>query len=87
MWMQVVSDDTVVISEWPANLGSTQAQICDLAAADFAARGFNVTRIPARLISGTHYTYTNVVIVNDLIIIPSYTNGTASQYNALALNR
>ncbi len=87
MWMQVVSDDTVVISEWPANLGSTQAQICDLAAADFAARGFNVTRIPARLVSGTHYTYTNVVIVNDLIIIPSYTNGTASQYNALALNR
>jgi len=87
MWMIPVSNTDVIISEWPANPGSTQAIICDLAAADFASRGYTVHRIPARrLFSGgsAHYTYTNSVIVNDLVLIPLYTNATMLQYNAQA---
>lgn len=87
MWMIPVSENAVIISEWPANQGSTQAIICDMAAADFASRGYTVHRIPARrLFSGgsAHYTYTNAVIVNDLVIVPSYTNSTMLQYNATA---
>ena len=85
MWMQVVADDVVVISDWPAQAGTIQDQICDAAAADMAARGYTVFRTPARTLSGTHYTYTNVVLCNDLVLLPTYTNATISPYNAQAL--
>ena len=85
MWLQAISDDEVVISDWPSQSGSTQDQICDDAAVDMAAAGFTVYRTPARKLSGNHYTYTNVVMCNDLVLIPTYTNGTISQYNSQAL--
>ncbi len=87
MWMQICADDKVVISDWPAQSGTVQDQICDAAAADFASRGFQVTRVPARTVSGTHYTYTNVVICNDIVLVPTYTNSTVSNagYNTQAL--
>ena len=85
MWMQVVADDVVVISDWVNNQGSAQDLICEAAVTEMQARGFTVYRTPARRNSGTHYTYTNVVMCNDLVLIPSYTNGAISQYNAQAL--
>lgn len=85
MWMQVYDDDKVMISDWPAQSGSTQDNICDQAALDMAAAGFSVTRVPARTSGFTHYTYTNVVMCNDLVLIPLYTNSTIQQYNGQAL--
>ncbi len=87
MWMQMCADDHVVISDWPAQPGTQQDIVCDTWAAELASRGFTVTRIPARTVSGVHYTYTNVVICNDLVLVPTYTNGTiaAAGYNATAL--
>jgi len=85
MWMQVYADDKVMISDWPAQSGSTQDVICDNAAVEMAAKGFTVTRVPARTNFFTHYTYTNVVMCNDLVLIPMYTNGTIQQYNSQAL--
>ena len=84
MWMQVIADDAVIISDWPTQTGSIQDNICDQTAADMAMRGFTVHRVPA-VSSGTHYTYTNVVMCNDLVLIPSYTNSLASGFNATAL--
>ncbi len=89
MWMQITSDNTVVISDWPAQSGSTQDNICDAAAIDMAARGYQVFRTPARRTSGfngNHYTYTNVVMCNDLVIIPEFTNSSVSSYNSQALS-
>jgi len=85
MWMQVIADNKVVISTWPTQPGSVQQQICDFAAADFESRGFTVYRTPARRVSGTHYTYTNVVMVNNIVLVPVYTNSTITQYNSQAL--
>jgi agmatine deiminase len=85
MWMQVAADDKVFISDWPLNPGSTQDQICDAAAVTMAARGYQVTRLPAFSISGVHYTYTNMVICNDVVMIPSFTQTTVAPYNAQAL--
>ncbi|HUU82043.1 MAG TPA: agmatine deiminase family protein [Phycisphaerae bacterium] len=85
MWMQIVADDVIIISDWPANPGSTQDQICDNAAAVFAAAGWDVHRTPARQVGGVHYTYTNMVLCNDLVLLPYYTNSTISPYNAVAL--
>lgn len=85
MWMQICGDRRVVISDWPNNVGSTQDVICDTTAAALLAAGWTVTRVPARSVSSVHYTYTNVVVCNDLVLVPSYTNTTVSPHNAQAL--
>lgn len=85
MWMQVIGDNEIVISDWPTQSGSTQDQICDNAAAWFANNGWTVHRTPAIHSGGTHYTYTNVVMCNDLLLLPSYT-AISSTYNTQALN-
>ena len=74
MWMQIVADDVIVISDWPLEPGSSWDATCDAAAADFAAAGWTVTRTPAVRQGGTHYTFTNVVMCNDLVLIPEYDN-------------
>ncbi len=74
MWMQIVSDDAIVISDWPLEPGSSWDATCDAAAASFAAAGWTVTRTPAVRQGGTHYTFTNVVMCNDLVLIPEYDN-------------
>lgn len=86
MWMQIIGDEKIMISDWPAQSGSTQDQICDSAAAYFTGLGWDVFRIPARSYNGTHYTYTNMVLCNDVAIIPFYNQYSAiSQYNAQVL--
>ncbi|MEC9374054.1 MAG: agmatine deiminase family protein, partial [Planctomycetota bacterium] len=87
MWMQVIADNEVMISDWPFNAGSTQDNICDMTAAAMAAEGYTVHRVPARSLSGVHYTYTNVVMCNDLVLVPSYTHSSiiSGNHNAQAL--
>jgi agmatine deiminase len=85
MWMQIVADDAIVISDWPLEPGSAWDSVCDSAAADFAAAGWTVTRTPAVRQGGTHYTFTNVVMCNDLVLIPEYDNiGSTYSQQALA---
>ncbi len=85
MWMQIVADDRVVISDWPNNAGSPQDVICDEAAITMAAQGYAVTRVPAFSIASVHYTFTNMVMVNNLVMVPSYTQATVAPFNASAL--
>ena len=85
MWMIMLDDDKVMISEWVNEPTASWAVTSDNAAAYFAGRGFEVYRVPAVRFGGTHYTYTNAVICNDLVLVPLYTNGTASQFNDDAL--
>ncbi|MBX3386341.1 MAG: agmatine deiminase family protein [Phycisphaeraceae bacterium] len=91
MWMQVIDDDKVVISQWPNNPTLQEALICDAAAASLAAAGYQVFRTPAFSIfdsiwGNVHYTYTNVVMCNDVVMIP-YFDRVASlvPQNAVAL--
>lgn len=85
MWMIPVADRGIIISDWPLASGSYEDNICDSVASALQAEGYTVYRTPAVTSAGTHYTFTNSVICNDLVCIPSYTNGTAAQYNAQAL--
>ncbi|MBL0921496.1 MAG: agmatine deiminase family protein [Phycisphaerales bacterium] len=85
MWMQVAGDNLVFISDWPANPGSSQDIICDNAATLMASRGFTVVRVPAYTVSGTHYTFTNMVMCNDLVLVPQYTVNPAAGQNAAAI--
>lgn len=74
MWMQIIGDRKIVISDWDANRGSTQDTICNNAAAYFASQGYSVARTPARSIGGVHYTYANMVVFNDAVLVPMYRN-------------
>ncbi len=85
MWMLPVSDKRVIISDWPNDPGSAQDFVADTTAAALQARGYTVFRVPARSVGGVHYTYTNAVICNDLVVLPSYTNTTVAPLNATAL--
>ncbi len=85
MWMIMLDDDKVMISQWVNEPTASWAITSDNAAAGFAARGFQVFRVPAVRSGGTHYTFTNAVICNDLVLVPSYTNPAASKYNDDAL--
>ncbi len=95
MWMQIASDNLAFVAQWPGpavgGTPSTQFSITEAAATSLAARGYSVVRLPARLltspISGTstHYTYTNMVICNDLVLLPSFSN-TAMASGSPSLN-
>ncbi len=84
MWMQILGDENIIISDWPYDAGSAQDQICDNAADHFTSLGWTVTRVPARRL-GAHYTYTNMVVCNDLVLLPYYTNSSMTALNGQAL--
>jgi agmatine deiminase len=85
MWMQVLGANTVLISDWPNNVGSTQDIISDNAAATLLSLGWNVVRTPSFSISGVHYTFTNMVMFNNIVMVPTYTNATVAPFNTSAL--
>lgn len=76
MWLFIPGDNKVVISDWPLNPGSSQDIVCDNMAALMASLGYTVYRVPAVKMGGVHYTYTNVLICNNLVVVPTYTSGT-----------
>ncbi|USN99211.1 MAG: agmatine deiminase family protein [Phycisphaeraceae bacterium] len=85
MWMEIPGDRAVVIGDYPLAPGSTHDQICDARAAAMAAAGYAVTRVPNIGNPGaTHYTFTNVVVCNDIVLLPYY-DGVAQTYNDQAL--
>jgi hypothetical protein len=47
-----------------------------------AGRGYTVYRTNSYSLSGVHYTYTNMVMCNNVVMVPSYTNPTVSPNNA-----
>jgi agmatine/peptidylarginine deiminase len=74
MWMQIYDDNKVFISDWPNAQGSAQDIVCETTATLMQSRGYQVTRLPAYR-TNAHYTFTNMVIFNDIVILPQYNNG------------
>jgi len=93
MWMQILGDRAAVLSDWPVTGNSNQIAadaICDSTSSLMAGApyGYSVARTPARQVGGVHYTYTNTVACNNLLLLPTYTNTTIvnAGYNTQALN-
>jgi len=86
MWMQIVGNESIIISDWPNHVGSTQDTICDGAASYYQSIGWDVYRTNSYTDGWTHYTYTNMVICNDLVLLPKYSDLASSwDSNALAV--
>jgi agmatine/peptidylarginine deiminase len=75
MWMYLVDENTVVISEFIAGSNATAISVTNNAVPYMQALGFEVFRPKAWNVGSTHYTYANAFRVNNRIFIPVY--GTA----------
>ena len=75
MWMYLVNDSTVIISNFKEGSDPTAIEITDNAAAYMEGLGFDVFRTPAWNVDWTHYTYTNAFSVNNRIFVPTYGDG------------
>ena len=75
MWMYLVDEDTVVISQFISGSNATAISVTNNAVPYMEALGFEVIRPQAWNAGGAHYTYANAFRVNNRIFIPAY--GTA----------
>jgi agmatine/peptidylarginine deiminase len=78
MWMYLVDEDTVIISQFKPGSNATAISITNNAVPYMQALGFEVFRTDAWNVGGTHYTYTNAFRVNDRIFVPIYGLGNAN---------
>ena len=78
MWMYLIDEDTVVISQFLPGSNATAIQITNDAVPYMENLGFTVYRTPAWNVGFTHYTYANAFRVNDRIFVPIYGPGNAN---------
>lgn len=78
MWMYIIDEETVIISEFLPGSNPTAIQITNNAVYYMQNLGYTVYRTPAWNADhpdngyNTHWTYTNSFIVNDRLFIPTY---------------
>jgi agmatine deiminase len=79
MWFLPIDDNTVIIGEYAeTEWNGIPHQVTEDAVALMQSRGYNVLRTPGWRSNGTHFTYTNAVIVND-IVLTCFFNGYSTQ--------
>lgn len=78
MWMYLVDEDSVIISQFKPGSNATAISITDNAVPYMRELGFTVHRPPAWNVGSTHYTYANAFRVNDRIFVPIYGPGNAA---------
>jgi len=86
MWMYIIDEDTVIISEFIAGSNATAISVTNNAVPYMQSLGFEVFRPQAWNAGGAHYTYANAFRVNNRIFVPCYGTqlapGGNSAYNA-----
>ncbi|MFM1935441.1 MAG: hypothetical protein RI990_400 [Planctomycetota bacterium] len=75
MWMYLVDEDTVIISEFIPGSNSTAISVTNNAVPYMESLGFEVFRPQAWNSGSTHFTYANAFRVNNRIFVPVYGTG------------
>lgn len=77
MWMLPVADRDIIIGEYP--VGDTEVRtVTEDAVTMLEGRGYTVHRTPGWRAGGTHYTYTNSVVFNEIVLTCQFQNGNAN---------
>ncbi|MBN2562624.1 MAG: agmatine deiminase family protein [Phycisphaerae bacterium] len=84
MWMLPLDDGKVIIGEYDSSTGQPYT-ITENAVTDLESRGYTVYRTPGWRSGGTHYTYTNAVIINDLVFIPEFSGYSTQNAQTLSV--
>lgn len=83
MWMLPTGDREVIIGEYVA--GSAANTVTETWVTELTNRGYTIHRTPGWSSGGTHYTYTNAVVFNDMVFMPSYSGYATENAQALAV--
>ena len=83
MWMMPTADREVIVGEYAA--GTAANTVTETWAAELVDRGYTVRRTPGWSSGGTHYTYTNAVVFNDMVFVPEYSGYATENAQALAV--
>ena len=78
MWMLPVGDYKVIIGQYASSTGQPYT-ITENAVSDLLFRGYTVYRTPGWNTGGTHYTYTNAVILNHQVFMSKFGGSYTSQ--------
>jgi len=85
MWMQPVSDREVIIGEYDQFTDPEAYTVTETWVTELVSRGYTIHRTPGWRAGGTHYTYTNAVIFNDIVFIPSFSGHATENAQAAAV--
>jgi agmatine/peptidylarginine deiminase len=83
MWMLPVADREVIIGQYAA--GSAAHTVTETWVTELANRGYTIHRTPGWSAGGTHYTYTNAVIFNDIVFVPEFSGYPTENAQAVAV--
>lgn len=83
MWTLPAGPRTVIIGRYDPSTG-TPHTVSEALAAEKAAAGYEVIRTPGFRVSNTHFTYTNAVILNNLVLTCRFNNRPAENAQAIA---
>jgi agmatine/peptidylarginine deiminase len=83
MWMIPVADREVIIGEYAS--GTAAHTVTETWVAELTSRGYTIHRTPGWSSGGTHYTYTNAVIFNDIVFVPEYSGYATENAQAVAV--
>ena len=70
MWLIPVANREVIIGEYAP--GTAANTVTETWVTELTSRGYTIHRTPGWSSGGTHYTYTNAVIFNDIVFIPAF---------------
>ena len=85
MWMQPVGDGVIIIGEYDQSADPQAHTITETWVTEFTTRNYTIHRTPGWSSGGTHYTYTNAVIFNDIVFIPEFSGYATENAQAVAV--
>lgn len=83
MWTLPTGPRTIIIGRYDVSAG-TPHTVSEALAAQKAAEGYEVIRTPGFRVNNTHFTYTNAVILNDLVLTCRFNNRPTENAQAIA---
>ena len=83
MWMIPVADREVIIGEYAS--GTAAHTVTETWVTELTSRGYTIHRTPGWSSGGTHYTYTNAVVFNDIVFVPEFSGYATENAQAVAV--
>jgi len=85
MWMLPVADHEIIIGQYDQGSDPQAYTVTETWVTKLTNRGYTIHRTPGWSSGGTHYTYTNAVIFNDIVFIPEFSGYTTQNAQAVAI--
>jgi agmatine/peptidylarginine deiminase len=85
MWMLPTADRQVIIGEYDQSADPQAHTVTETWTTELINRGYTVHRTPGWSSGGTHYTYTNAVVFNEIVFIPEFSGYASENAQAVAI--